>query len=148
MSVGLGNIWRFPFIANRNGGGAFLIPYLVVLTVIGRPMYYMEMALGQFSSRGNIKMYEKLCPVFKGIIPVNCHKSQYKVNLFLYRNWLWATYRLLVCCYLLLQYYGHYSFVFHQFIYERLSLGHVSGPMAELYYRKKLDLCGPKHKCF
>lgn len=66
MSVGLGNIWRFPFIANRNGGGAFLIPYLVVLTLIGRPMYYMEMALGQFSSRGTIKMYEKLSPVFKG----------------------------------------------------------------------------------
>lgn len=66
MSVGLGNIWRFPFIANRNGGGAFLIPYLVVLTLIGRPMYYMEMALGQFSSRGTIKMYEKLSPIFKG----------------------------------------------------------------------------------
>ncbi|KAJ8986155.1 hypothetical protein NQ317_005628 [Molorchus minor] len=67
MSVGLGNIWRFPFIANRNGGGAFLIPYLIVLTVIGRPLYYMEMALGQFSSRGNVKMYEKLSPVLKGI---------------------------------------------------------------------------------
>ncbi|KAJ8957366.1 hypothetical protein NQ318_004845 [Aromia moschata] len=67
MSVGLGNIWRFPFIANRNGGGAFLIPYIIVLTVIGRPMYYMEMALGQFSSRGNVKMYEKLSPVLKAI---------------------------------------------------------------------------------
>nr|ALE20589.1 nutrient amino acid trasporter 2 [Leptinotarsa decemlineata] len=67
MSVGLGNIWRFPFIANRNGGGAFLIPYLIILTFIGRPMYYMEMALGQFSSRGSVKMYEKLAPVFKGI---------------------------------------------------------------------------------
>lgn len=66
MSVGLGNIWRFPFIANRNGGGAFLIPYIIVLTLIGRPMYFMEMALGQFSSRGAVKMYEKLSPVFKG----------------------------------------------------------------------------------
>ncbi|CAH1100654.1 unnamed protein product [Psylliodes chrysocephalus] len=67
MSVGLGNIWRFPFIANRNGGGAFLIPYIIVLTVIGRPMYYMEMALGQFSSRGCGKMYQTLSPVFRGI---------------------------------------------------------------------------------
>ncbi|XP_018580348.1 sodium-dependent nutrient amino acid transporter 1 [Anoplophora glabripennis] len=67
MSVGLGNIWRFPFIANRNGGGAFLIPYIIILTVIGRPMYYMEMALGQFSSRGNVKMYEKMSPVLKAI---------------------------------------------------------------------------------
>ncbi|CAG9774079.1 unnamed protein product [Ceutorhynchus assimilis] len=67
MSVGLGNIWRFPFTAKENGGGAFLIPYIIVLTVIGRPLYYMEMALGQFSSKGNVKMYEKLSPVLKGI---------------------------------------------------------------------------------
>ncbi|XP_030768073.1 sodium-dependent nutrient amino acid transporter 1-like [Sitophilus oryzae] len=67
MSVGLGNIWRFPFTAKENGGGAFLIPYIIVLTVIGRPLYYMEMALGQFSSRGNVKMYERLSPVLKFI---------------------------------------------------------------------------------
>ncbi|KAG5879010.1 hypothetical protein JTB14_037004 [Gonioctena quinquepunctata] len=67
MSVGLGNIWRFPFIANKNGGGAFLIPYIIVLIFVGRPMYYMEMALGQFSSRGSVKMFEKLSPVFRGI---------------------------------------------------------------------------------
>ncbi|XP_019872065.1 sodium-dependent nutrient amino acid transporter 1-like [Aethina tumida] len=67
MSVGLGNIWRFPFTAYKNGGGAFLIPYIIILTLIGRPLYYMEMALGQFSGRGNIKMYSALSPVFKCI---------------------------------------------------------------------------------
>ncbi|CAH0564757.1 unnamed protein product [Brassicogethes aeneus] len=67
MSVGLGNIWRFPFTAYENGGGAFLIPYLIILTVVGRPLYYMEMTLGQFSSRGNVKMYSGLSPVFKCI---------------------------------------------------------------------------------
>lgn len=66
MSVGLGNIWRFPFTAYENGGGAFLIPYIIVLLVIGRPLYYMEMALGQFSSRGNVKMFGALAPVLKG----------------------------------------------------------------------------------
>lgn len=35
-SVGLGNIWRFPFTAYENGGGAFLIPYLIVLFLIGK----------------------------------------------------------------------------------------------------------------
>lgn len=36
MSVGLGNVWRFPFTALENGGGAFLFPYIIVLLVIGR----------------------------------------------------------------------------------------------------------------
>lgn len=36
MSVGLGNVWRFPFTALENGGGAFLFPYVIVLLVIGR----------------------------------------------------------------------------------------------------------------
>ncbi|KAF2901807.1 hypothetical protein ILUMI_04380 [Ignelater luminosus] len=67
MSVGLGNIWRFPFIAYQNGGGAFLIPYIIVLIVIGRPMYYMDMGLGQFSSKGNVKMFASLFPAFKGV---------------------------------------------------------------------------------
>lgn len=66
MSVGLGNIWRFPFTAYENGGGAFLIPYLVVLLVIGKPMYYMEMILGQFSSKGSVKAWRAL-PLFGGI---------------------------------------------------------------------------------
>ncbi|XP_044731735.1 sodium-dependent nutrient amino acid transporter 1-like isoform X2 [Chrysoperla carnea] len=67
MSVGLGNIWRFPFTAFENGGGAFLIPYIIVLILIGRPMYYMEMLLGQFSSRGPSKMYDELSPGFVGV---------------------------------------------------------------------------------
>nr|CAI5822968.1 unnamed protein product [Callosobruchus analis] len=67
MNVGLGNIWRFPFVAYDNGGGAFLIPYLIVLVLIGRPMYYLEMCLGQFNSRGNVKIFENLAPVLKGL---------------------------------------------------------------------------------
>lgn len=65
MSVGLGNVWRFPFIALENGGGAFLIPYLIVLVVVGRPIYYLEMSMGQFSSRGSAKVYD-LCPALRG----------------------------------------------------------------------------------
>ncbi|MBT1035763.1 sodium-dependent transporter, partial [Canibacter sp. lx-45] len=45
-AVGLGNIWRFPGIAYNNGGGAFLLPYLVSLLCIGLPILLLEYALG------------------------------------------------------------------------------------------------------
>ncbi|XP_077293648.1 sodium-dependent nutrient amino acid transporter 1-like [Arctopsyche grandis] len=65
MSVGLGNIWRFPFIAYENGGGAFLIPYIIVLILVGKPLYFMEMVLGQFSSKGSVKVYD-FVPAMRG----------------------------------------------------------------------------------
>lgn len=66
MSVGLGNVWKFPSTAFRNGGGAFVIPYMIVLLVVGRPVYYLEMVMGQFSSRGSVKVYD-VSPVMRGI---------------------------------------------------------------------------------
>ncbi|XP_075167565.1 sodium-dependent nutrient amino acid transporter 1-like [Haematobia irritans] len=66
LSVGLGNVWRFPFIALQNGGGAFLIPYLITLVLVGKPIYYLEMILGQFSSRGSLKIYD-YAPIMRGV---------------------------------------------------------------------------------
>ncbi|CAK9834193.1 Sodium-dependent nutrient amino acid transporter 1 [Anthophora retusa] len=66
FSVGLGNVWRFPYTAYENGGGAFLVPYIIVLFIIGKPIYYMEMILGQFSSRSCIEVWS-VSPAFKGI---------------------------------------------------------------------------------
>ncbi|XP_013109299.2 sodium-dependent nutrient amino acid transporter 1 [Stomoxys calcitrans] len=66
LSVGLGNIWRFPYIAFQNGGGTFVIPYLIVLLIIGRPVYYLEILVGQFSGRGCIKAFN-MAPVLKGV---------------------------------------------------------------------------------
>lgn len=78
-SVGLGNIWRFPFTCYENGGGAFLIPYVFVLIIIGKPMYYMEMIVGQFTSRSSIKVWD-LCPAFRGNVHdmrVTCGRCYY-----------------------------------------------------------------------
>lgn len=65
FSVGLGNVWRFPYTAYENGGGAFLIPYIVVLFIIGKPFYYMEMILGQFTSRSCVQIWS-VSPAFQG----------------------------------------------------------------------------------
>lgn len=66
MSVGLGNVWRFPFTAYENGGGAFLIPYICVLMLVGRPLYFMELALGQFSSAGCVNVWDMI-PALGGV---------------------------------------------------------------------------------
>lgn len=66
FSVGLGNVWRFPYTAYENGGGAFLIPYIIVLFVIGKPFYYMEMILGQFTSSSCVQIWS-VSPLFQGI---------------------------------------------------------------------------------
>ena len=66
LSVGLGNIWRFPFVALENGGGAFVIPYIIVLVLIGKPVYFMEMAMGQFSSASSVRVFNCV-PVMRGI---------------------------------------------------------------------------------
>ncbi|XP_071446953.1 sodium-dependent dopamine transporter [Hetaerina americana] len=67
FAVDLANVWRFPYLCYKNGGGAFLVPYCIMLVVGGIPLFYMELALGQFNRKGAITCWGRLVPLFKGI---------------------------------------------------------------------------------
>ncbi|ESP01201.1 hypothetical protein LOTGIDRAFT_238321 [Lottia gigantea] len=66
-AVGLGNVWRFPYLTYTSGGGAFLVPYFICLVLIGIPLFCIDISFGQFTSLGAIAATGRLCPIFKGL---------------------------------------------------------------------------------
>ncbi|KAK3106826.1 hypothetical protein FSP39_000767 [Pinctada imbricata] len=65
-AVGLGNVWRFPYVCYRNGAGAFLIPFIVMLFITGIPLVFLELSFGQFASSGVVSIW-KASPIFQGV---------------------------------------------------------------------------------
>ncbi|PIQ89566.1 MAG: sodium-dependent transporter [Candidatus Omnitrophica bacterium CG11_big_fil_rev_8_21_14_0_20_42_13] len=66
-AVGLGNVWRFPYLAGKYGGGAFLIPYLFMLFVLGIPLLIMEFAIGQKMQLGAVGSFKNIKHKLSGI---------------------------------------------------------------------------------
>lgn len=66
-AVGIGNIWRFPYMCYRNGGAAFMIPYLISVFTLGYPLFVLETALGQGTGKSPIGALGSLCPRLKGL---------------------------------------------------------------------------------
>ncbi|XP_053571764.1 sodium- and chloride-dependent transporter XTRP3 [Bombina bombina] len=66
-AVGLGNVWRFPYLCQMYGGGGFLIPYFIMLIVEGMPLLYLELAVGQHLRQGSIGAWKTISPYLIGV---------------------------------------------------------------------------------
>ena len=61
-AIGIGNVWKFPYLVGANGGGAFVLLYLFFLIVLGIPVMTMEFSLGRAARRSPVRMYQRLTP--------------------------------------------------------------------------------------
>ena len=59
-AIGIGNVWKFPYIAGQGGGGAFVLFYLLFLVIMGLPIMTMEFAVGRASGKSPVKAYQAL----------------------------------------------------------------------------------------
>ncbi|MBQ8758759.1 MAG: sodium-dependent transporter, partial [Clostridia bacterium] len=61
-AIGLGNVWRFPYIVGQYGGAAFVLIYLVFLAIFGLPIMTMEFAVGRASQKSPVKAFQEIEP--------------------------------------------------------------------------------------
>ena len=59
-AIGIGNVWKFPYMAGQGGGGAFVLFYLIFLVILGLPIMTMEFAVGRASKKSPVKAYQAL----------------------------------------------------------------------------------------
>ncbi|XP_060946447.1 sodium- and chloride-dependent GABA transporter 2-like [Limanda limanda] len=93
--IGLGNVWRFPFLCYKNGGGVFLLPYIFFAVLCGVPLYLLENTIGQLTQEGAITCWNKVCPIAEGtgyaIMVIQLYSRLYSIVL------AWALLYLIYC---------------------------------------------------
>uniref|UniRef100_A0A671U7K8 Transporter n=1 Tax=Sparus aurata TaxID=8175 RepID=A0A671U7K8_SPAAU len=65
--IGIGNVWRFPYLCQSHGGGAFLIPYLILLVLEGMPLLLLEFGIGQRLRKGSVGVWRAINPYLTGV---------------------------------------------------------------------------------
>ncbi len=61
-AIGVGNVWKFPWMTGQNGGGAFVLVYLIFLVILGLPVMTMEFSIGRAAQASPVRMYQRLEP--------------------------------------------------------------------------------------
>ncbi|XP_020498803.1 sodium-dependent neutral amino acid transporter B(0)AT1 [Labrus bergylta] len=65
--VGLGNVWRFPYLCQSHGGGAFIIPFIILVVLEGVPLLHLEFAIGQRLRKGSVGAWAAIHPYLTGV---------------------------------------------------------------------------------
>ena len=118
-SIGLGNIWRFPYIVGKYGGASFVILYLVFLVILGLPIIVMEFAVGRASQQSTARSFDELEP--EGT------------------KWHWFKYATILGSYLLMMFYTvisgwllRYLFEMVRGSFQGLTTDEVAGVFSDL----------------
>ena len=110
-AIGIGNVWRFPYVAGENGGGLFVLLYLVFLVLMGIPVLTMELAVGRASRKSAVLGYKKL----------EKPKSKWHIH-----GWF-----CMLGCYLLMMYYTTVSGWMTSYFYKFATGAFESGMTSE-----------------
>lgn len=65
--IGFGSFWRFPYLIYSNGGGTFVLVFIIVLAIIGIPIFYLETFFGQIYKKGPVEFFKSIHPKFGGV---------------------------------------------------------------------------------